>query len=104
MKELSSRISSKFSFNESSSNFETMVDIGGNIFAQAVVPQQNLDSIFVHIGFGFHVPLTLEEIPKVVHERLAILQRKHDIAEVEYHTVTQDFHQVPLALMNFYTK
>ncbi|CAG8454883.1 2891_t:CDS:2 [Ambispora gerdemannii] len=53
---------------------KTMVDLGTNFYVQAKVPDTMY--IFVNVGFGFHVQLTLVEAIEFIDRKEKVLQRK----------------------------
>ncbi|CAG8439324.1 7442_t:CDS:2 [Ambispora leptoticha] len=53
---------------------KTMVDLGTNFYVQAKVPDTTY--IFVNVGFGFHVQLTLAEAIEFIDRKEKVLQRK----------------------------
>ncbi|KNC81571.1 prefoldin, alpha subunit [Sphaeroforma arctica JP610] len=55
---------------------KTLVDIGQNIYCNARVP--NCSELFVDIGFGFQLEMTVEEADAYIEEKLALLQLKAD--------------------------
>ncbi|CAG8680187.1 16160_t:CDS:2 [Cetraspora pellucida] len=55
---------------------KTMVDLGSNFYAQAKIPDTTY--IYVNVGFGFHVQLTLDEAIKYIDRKEKLLQRKSD--------------------------
>lgn len=55
---------------------KTMVDLGSNFYAQAKIPDTTY--IYVNVGFGFHVQLTLDEAINYIDRKEKLLQRKSD--------------------------
>jgi prefoldin subunit 5 len=57
---------------EKKSEFETVVNLGhGTIYCNAVA---KLDMIYVHVGMGFHVEMTIPEAIQFVQQRLTFLK------------------------------
>lgn len=52
----------------------TQVDLGSNFYVQALVP--DVSHIFINVGLGFHVELTLEEALTFIDKKLGILNAK----------------------------
>ncbi|RUP48159.1 UXT-like protein [Jimgerdemannia flammicorona] len=55
---------------------KTMVDLGSNFYVQAKIPDTTY--IYVNVGFGFHVQMTLEEAKNFVGKKEAQLQKRAD--------------------------
>lgn len=63
----------------------TMVDLGANFFCQARV--SNPDRIFVCLGYGFYVELTLDEALSFIDKRVVLLSSRveeltKDVSEI----------------------
>jgi len=78
--------------NESVKEINTLVDIGhGTLFCDAL---GDLDSIYVHVGMGFHVEMKIFEAILFVKERLSyletsVLKRKEaQVREITDHIAT----------------
>lgn len=52
----------------------TQVDLGSNFYVQAHVP--DVSHIYVNVGLGIHIELTLEEAQTFIDKRLKILNKK----------------------------
>lgn len=64
---------------------KTMVDLGANFYCQARV--SNPDKIFVCIGFGFYVELSLDEALSFIDKRVTLLNSRlqsltKDVSEI----------------------
>ncbi|XP_050686295.1 protein UXT-like [Eriocheir sinensis] len=57
-----------------SEGLRTQVDLGSNFYVQAHVPDPS--RIYVNIGLGFHLELTLQEALSFIDKKLAILNEK----------------------------
>ncbi|VDP96250.1 unnamed protein product [Echinostoma caproni] len=55
-------------------NMKTMVDLGCNVYAKAVIP--SLDRIFVDIGLGFHLDCNRGEALQIIDSRIAFLNER----------------------------
>ncbi|GAB5593977.1 hypothetical protein Unana1_08877 [Umbelopsis nana] len=58
---------------------KTMVDLGSNFYAQAKIPDTRF--IYINVGFGFHVQMTLKEAVAFIDKKNKQLQ-----ARAEKHT------------------
>jgi prefoldin subunit 5 len=74
------------------SQLESMVDLGHKtIFCNAVA---KVDSIFVHVGMGFHAELTIPEAIAFVDKRISFLEndslsgKERKVTKVEDHIVS----------------
>ncbi|GAB6030648.1 hypothetical protein CHUAL_007504 [Chamberlinius hualienensis] len=72
---------SKLELSECGSTFKTKVDLGCNFYANATV--QNNRMIFVKVGFGIFIELTLEEAKTFIQKRLTYLQEIIDSINAE---------------------
>ncbi|KAJ2615558.1 hypothetical protein H4S08_001184 [Coemansia sp. RSA 1365] len=52
---------------------ETKVDLGSNFYAKAFVPDTT--HIFVSVGFGFHLEMTLDEADKFIDQKIAHMEK-----------------------------
>ncbi|TPP64218.1 Ubiquitously-expressed transcript [Fasciola gigantica] len=55
-------------------NMKTMVDLGCNIYAKAVIP--SLERIYVDVGLGFHLECERNEAVKIIESRIAFLNER----------------------------
>lgn len=67
--------------NDLGTTFKTKVNIGGDFFIQAKVP--NTEKILVNIGCQVYVEFTLEEAGKYVQMKLNILEKEADVIRDE---------------------
>lgn len=75
-------------------NYESYVDIGEENYVKGVLNSCN--TIYIHVGMGFHVEVELDEGIEICHKRIELLQKKilninsniemvgKDIQEVDY--------------------
>ncbi|KAJ1672782.1 hypothetical protein EV182_006512, partial [Spiromyces aspiralis] len=66
---------------------KTRVDLGSNFYAKALIPDTTY--IYVNVGFGFHLQLTLDEADKFIDKKRESLERQ---ALVEKYT--EDANQI----------
>lgn len=59
---------------ESNEGLRTQVDLGSNFYVQAHIP--DVSRIYVNVGLGIHIELTLEEALVFIDKRLKILNEK----------------------------
>ncbi|KAJ2801595.1 hypothetical protein H4R20_003609 [Coemansia guatemalensis] len=52
---------------------ETKVDLGSNFYAKAFVPDTS--HIFVSVGFGFHLEMTLDEADRFIDQKVAHMEK-----------------------------
>jgi prefoldin alpha subunit len=76
-------------------SYESYVDIGEGNYVQSVL--NSCETIYIHVGMGFHVEVDLEKGNEICNERIQLLQKKignlnntiemvgQDIQEVCYH-------------------
>jgi prefoldin subunit 5 len=84
-----------FKANFHSREIESFVHVGSGAFVQAYIPFDNFEkSLFVHIGFGFHVEIEIENISKFVSSRKAILNGKILLLNREVDVLLNDISQV----------
>ncbi|KAJ9060906.1 hypothetical protein DSO57_1025935 [Entomophthora muscae] len=62
-------------------SIKTKIDLGCGVFAQANVPDARY--IYVSVGHGFHLQLTLLEAVKFVNSKLEIVARKIEKSSIE---------------------
>ncbi|KAA0194455.1 Ubiquitously-expressed transcript [Fasciolopsis buskii] len=55
-------------------DMKTMVDLGCNVYAKAVIP--SLERIYVDIGLGFHLECERKEALKIIESRIAFLNER----------------------------
>ncbi|KAG2183388.1 hypothetical protein INT43_006394 [Umbelopsis isabellina] len=55
---------------------KTMVDLGSNFYAQAKIPDTRY--IYINVGFGFHVQMTLKEALVFIEKKNKQLQNRAD--------------------------
>jgi prefoldin alpha subunit len=67
---------------------KTKVDIGCNFYANAVVRSDS--KIFVAIGFGFFLELTLSEAVKFVDRKIIILKKRVDELKIKISEIKAD--------------
>ncbi|CAG8573249.1 53_t:CDS:2 [Diversispora eburnea] len=72
-----------------------MVDLGSNFYVQAKVPDTTY--IYINVGFGFHVQLTLDEAIAFIEKKEAMLQKRsnkytQDIAKINAHIKVVRYH------------
>ncbi len=60
---------------------KTMVDLGCNFYANARV--EDCSTIFIAIGLGFHLEMTLEEASVFIEEKISELLRKAEIMSIQ---------------------
>lgn len=60
---------------------KTMVDLGCNFYANAKV--EDCSTIFIAIGLGFHLEMTLEEASVFIEEKISGLLRKAELLSVQ---------------------
>jgi prefoldin subunit 5 len=84
-----------WSTNTEKKGYDTYVDIGEKCYLQAHVPLDNLlNSLYVHIGLGYHVPITASELPEFVKNRKRILDQKISFLEEDIVNIRSDYEQV----------
>mmetsp|Transcript_45784 Transcript_45784/g.118338 ORF Transcript_45784/g.118338 Transcript_45784/m.118338 type:complete len:152 (-) Transcript_45784:828-1283(-) len=66
----------------------TQVNIGSNVYGKAKIP--HTDRLFVNIGMGFHVELTLAEADAYIAKRKDMLERKGEEMTDEISKVKTD--------------
>ncbi|RKP12505.1 hypothetical protein BJ684DRAFT_20962 [Piptocephalis cylindrospora] len=59
-----------------SSTMETTTDLGQGFLAHASIPDTQW--IYVNVGFGFHVQMSLDEAITFTHDQQALLERKEE--------------------------
>lgn len=83
--------------NADKKGYDTFVDIGEKCFLQAHVPHDNLlNSLYVHVGLGYHVPISALELPDFVKNRKRILNQKLSFLEEDIMNIRADYDQVML--------
>jgi prefoldin subunit 5 len=84
-----------FKVNSYEGEIETFVHLGSGTFVQGRIPFDNFEkSIFVHIGFGFHAEIEIENISQFVSSRKAILNGKISLMNQEVGVLINDINQV----------
>jgi prefoldin alpha subunit len=73
-------------------NYESYVDIGEGNYVQSVL--NSSETIYVHVGMGFHVEVDLEKGNEICHERILLLQKKIGNLNNTIETVGQDIQEV----------
>ncbi|CAO3664096.1 unnamed protein product [Umbelopsis ramanniana] len=55
---------------------KTMVDLGSNFYVQAKIPDTKF--VYINVGFGFHVQMTLKEALEFIEKKTQQLQNRAD--------------------------
>ncbi|KAI8322885.1 Prefoldin-domain-containing protein [Martensiomyces pterosporus] len=76
---------------------ETKVDLGSNFYAKAFVPDTTY--IFVNVGFGFHLQMTLSEADAFIDDKVKHLERLADKHTDEANEIRAKIKMVYGALM-----
>lgn len=98
------KISDRLSYNSQSNQISTYVEIDSQIFAQGVISGNALfDHLYLHIGFGFHVEIPLEEVEPIVRKRIEFLHRRLELLKTQRCVVEEDYEQVRYLTLIFLT-
>ncbi|KAJ1966124.1 hypothetical protein GGI12_000273 [Dipsacomyces acuminosporus] len=76
---------------------ETKVDLGSNFYVKAFVP--DTEYMFVSIGFGFHLQMTLDEADAFIDDKVKHLERLADKHTQEANEIRAKIKMVYGALM-----
>ncbi|KAI9505968.1 hypothetical protein GGI25_001419 [Coemansia spiralis] len=76
---------------------ETKVDLGSNFYVKAFVPDTQL--LFVNIGFGFHLQMTLDEADAFIDDKVKHLEKLTDRHTEEANEIRAKIKMVYGALM-----
>ncbi|KAJ1645592.1 hypothetical protein LPJ64_002836 [Coemansia asiatica] len=76
---------------------ETKIDLGSSFYVKAFVPDTK--DIFVNVGFGFHLEMTLEEADAFIDEKVKDLEKLADKYTQEASEIRARIQMVYSALM-----
>ncbi|KAJ1795860.1 hypothetical protein LPJ59_004099 [Coemansia sp. RSA 2399] len=76
---------------------DTKVDLGSDFFVKAYVPDTSF--IFVSVGFGFHLQMTLEEADSFIEEKVKHMEKLADKHTEEANEIRAKIKMVYGALM-----
>jgi prefoldin alpha subunit len=74
--------------------YESYVDIGEGNYVQSVL--DSCDTIYIHVGMGFHVEVPLEQGMEICQERICLLQKKVLNLDTTIGMLGQDIQEVRL--------
>lgn len=77
-------------------NYYSLVNIGEGNYVQSVI--ENCNSIYIHIGMGFHVELGLNEAREISDRRVELLEKKVQHLDTSIEFVAKDIEEVNLFL------
>ncbi|KAJ1753382.1 hypothetical protein LPJ79_000469 [Coemansia sp. RSA 1821] len=63
--------------NQGLEEMETKVDLGSNFFAKAFVPDTKY--MFVNVGFGFHLEMTLDEADEFIDRKISHMENQKSV-------------------------
>jgi prefoldin alpha subunit len=72
--------------------YESYVDIGESNYVKSVLDA--CETIYIHVGMGFHVEVPLDEGMEICHERISLLQKKVSNLDTTIGMVGQDIQEV----------
>ena len=88
--------------NDGKKDYRTLIDIGGGIKMQAKVDSKqlsfsssdknndNIGEIYIHIGLGYHIPLSASQCLDVILQRVPLLEEKLKTIQDQCNAIVND--------------
>lgn len=77
---------------EGKANYQSYVDVGEGNYVESIL--NSCETIYIHVGMGFHVEVDLEKGNEICKERIILLQKKVSNLNDSIEMVGQDIQEV----------